>query len=251
MKYLVVYRGMNNRVACVDRIHTNFVRKIKQPLLDKGHSVDVILTSYDDEKSKEFSRRFSDLYKPLDTLFLPSRVQVVGGFRTSTQADNFVSVMELLQHHYKEYERLLILRYELVYKTNINSWNVFESYGIFFPYKEDNETVYKTHNYVCDGVIIMDCGYFQRFLKIIGTFYGLYKTQTPIPPSNRPPFFLGNLHDLKTMIELADKEFPINFMFDGYFQSNTECADERASPLYVMLHRHYPLNDLHRLEDDS
>lgn len=242
---------MNNRVACVDRIHANFIRKIKQPLLDKGHCVDVILTSYDDEESKQLTRRFSDVYKPLETLTVNLYVQYGEYSSKSTQADNFMSIMNLLQSYYEQYDRILFLRYELCYKTNINNWDIFESKGIFFPYKEEGMYVYQTHHYVSDCVLLLDRGYFQRFLAIVRHFYGMYKAKTPIPPQNTHPFFNNNLHDLQTMIDLYDPEFPVHFMFDGYFQSNTDCSDSRASPMFVLLHRPYPLNDLYKLDNDE
>lgn len=245
MKYLVIYRGKIGRFQDLELLYNNFINKIHNPLIINNNSVDIILTSYDNESY--IMDKYKDKFKPIDTHIMK--------YNNSTQVDNFIFVLSTLKNYYENYDRILILRYDICYKKNIMSWDIYNKKGIFFPYKEDSKELFKNHNYVSDTIILIDKEYFIPLFNTLNDIYPLHISKTPILLNGhlQYPFLYTILHDIKSILEYKNINIPINFLIEGYFQSNTEIPlnDIRLSPLYIMMHKNYYNNDTYMLYDHN
>jgi hypothetical protein len=218
-KVLIVLRGGCSRVNNPLVICKNIEVQILNPLRMKGYHVDCIFstTSKGDPKLDVYS----EYLKPLTT-FYTSNGQIV----------NFKETLWNLRNIYSNYVQIVFLRFEIVYKINIDEMNIMKNTGLMLPFKEDGEELFRTHKYYGDCIIII-CS--LHFSNILDTFVeaDFHTISTG--------FGHDILHRIVDVILSKFPETPICCILNGFFQSNTNypADNPKLNPLYILTHYPY------------
>ena len=244
MKFLVVMRGNCNRFKNIKYIYNNYFLKIKNPLLENGHTIDCMFNTYNGDD--EYFEKFKELYNPIKTFRMdPHKYQFV----------NFYYGMINIQQFVKDYDKIIFLRFDICYKINIMKWNIFNDKGIGFTFKEDAYPGYKSRGCIGDVVIIIDNEYFDKVYDAIHESIQYYHFNNKI--SENIPFGFsvdGTLHSFHTVLLFKYKTFPVYYIIDEYYHSATHpvwyMTNELLNPLYIMMGRDYfgDMNDYLLLE---
>lgn len=202
MRILVVFRGENKRWnngrwhdvrMCIPN---NKVRLINS-LRSKGYIVDIIFCTYD----SEYLNSYVDSYNPLHVYKMP--------YEGSSQHINFNFVLDSCLNHYNMYNKIIILRFDLLFKKNITEWPMWDKAGIMFPWKDHTLEAYNQRKYCQEVIISIDTQYFKEFKTLYQNEYTKWKDIT------------WGLHFLTTIL---DKHASIPFFFmegDIAYESNT------------------------------
>ena len=233
MKFLVVMRGSCNRFENIRYIYDNYLLKIKNPLLDNGHTIDCMFNTYNGDD--KYFEKFKKLYNPIKV------------FRMDTckyQYLNFYYGMINIQPFVKDYDKIVFLRFDICYKINIMKWNIFNDKGIFFTFKDYNDEYFKKMNTHGDCIIVIDNIYFDQVYEAIHESIQYYEFNNKI--SEHIPFGFdvdGTLHHFSNILLCKYNKFPIYYVIDGYYISSTFykwfITNEVLNPLYIMMSRDY------------
>ena len=243
-------RGHCNRFRNIQYIYDNYLLKIKNPLLDNGHTIDCMFNIYNGDD--EYFEKFKELYNPIKIFRAePCKYQYL----------NFYYGMINIKPFVKDYDKIIFLRFDICYKVNITKWNILNDKGIFFPFKELPE--FDGFNLVGECIIIIDNEYFNKLYEAYDDFMQYYefnnKTLEYIP---FPLYFADTLHQLLNLLLHKYKTFPVYYIIDGYYNSGTYgnynletshryfMKPELLNPLYIMMGRDYygDINDYLLLE---
>lgn len=217
MKILVVFRGgFRKRKIESELICRNIYKNIFKPLLENNHQYDIIFQTYNFPELEIFKSNF----KPLNVYITDSNI--------STQIINFNNALDNVNPIYENYDHIIFLRFEIIYKKPIFDSNILNIEGLILPYKEDSESLFKSHEYYSDIIICISKKYFMDFYDIVNS-----------KPSK---FTIGPLHEIG---KVCKHKIPINCIIDGYWQSSTgwKMDDPRLSPLFILTHHPYPYSD--------
>ena len=240
MKFLIVMRGHCNRNENIQYIYDNYLLKIKNPLLNNGHTVDCMFNTYNGYN--EYFEKFKKLYNPIKIFrsneFQPNKYENIApncGF----QILNFYDGMTNIKSFINDYDKIIFLRFDICYKINIMKWNIFNDKGIFFTFKEDSLETYKKLDGVGDTIIIIDNEYFNNVHDCIYEYVQYYwfgnKIVEKIPPEHDSK---THLHWLKTCLLEKYGTLPIHYIIDGYYQSvtffNSYMTLDKLNPLYII-----------------
>jgi hypothetical protein len=250
MRYLIVYRGYCDRLEKhnLDILYKNFINKIKNPLLQKNIDVDVVFSVYD--TSKEHLEYLINLLDPI-LIYTHSSYN-------STQIDQFMVTFNKVLNIYEDYNRIIFLRLDTVYKININKWNIWNNTGIFYTFREDNENLYKKDKLYSDIIIIIDKEYFLNLLYSYTNAYKSYLTDIYEPkylPEKNGLYFKPFLprYTLHNLYNITEYFFPIPTftLVEGYYNSNTSHITMKPSPLHIILSKPYYVNDTYTIMDEN
>ena len=233
MKFLVVMRGSCNRFENIQYIYDNYLLKIKNPLLENGHTIDCMFNTYND--NDKYFEKFKELYNPIKTFRMnPCKYQYL----------NFYYGMINIQPFVKDYDKIIFLRFDICYKINIMKWNIFNDKGIGFTFKDYNDEYFKKMNTHGDCIIVIDNIYFDQVYKAIHESIQYYEFNNKI--SEYIPFGFdngGTLHHFSNVLLYKYNKFPIYYVIDGYYISSTfykfYITNEVLNPLYIMMGRDY------------
>ena len=220
MSILIVFRGNCNRYDNIDLIVSNFIKKIKLPLTNNNYIVDIILSTYKNELN--FLEKFKKYLEPIFINLLDGQ---------STQKDLFFNTIKFIKNNcdYTKYEKIIFLRFDIIYKVDILHWNIFDKKGIFFPFIEDSEEIYNITKYHSDIIIAVDEIYFDFLYKTMKEFIPLCRSD------GFPHFPYHILHNIGNLLN-SKYTVPINYMFDGYYQSSTHptiAVGSKLNPMFV------------------
>jgi hypothetical protein len=150
------------------------------------------------------------------------------------QIINFKKAVKDISLRYSQYDYVIFLRFEIVYKIDILKWNIFSQSGVIFPFKENCITLFNARNLYSDIIIAVSNEYLQQFSAVLDSADSSEYTNT------------NSLHNLATIIQRHDYDLPIRIMIEGFYQSNTslEGEDERLNPMFIMLHFRYRGRDI-------
>ena len=214
MKFLFVFRGgFRKRNIEPELICRNIHKNIFKPLLENNHEYDIVFQTYNFSELEIFKNNF----KPLNVYVTESN--------TSTQIINFNNALDNIKPIYENYDIIIFLRFEVIYKKNILEWDIFNNEGLTLPYKEDSEELFKSHEFYSDIVICITKKYFTDFYDIVN--------------SKPTKFTIGAIHEIG---RVCKHKIPINCIVDGYWQSSSgwKRDDRRLSPLFILTHHPYP-----------
>ena len=168
MKFLVVMRGHCNRTENIQYIYDNYLLKIKNPLLDNGHTIDCMFNTYNGYD--EYFEKFKKLYNPIKIFrsneFQPNKYENIApncGF----QILNFYDGMTNIKSFINDYDKIIFLRFDICYKINIMKWNIFNDKGIGFTFKEDSEEGYNIMKCISEAVVVIDNEYFDQVYQAV------------------------------------------------------------------------------------
>ena len=239
MKFLIVMRGHCNRNENIQYIYDNYLLKIKNSLLNNGHTVDCMFNTYNGYD--EYFEKFKKLYNPIKVFrsneFQPNKYENIAP-NCTFQILNFYDGMTNIKSFINDYDKIIFLRFDICYKINIMKWNIFNDKGIFFTFKEDSIETYKKMNGVGDTIIIIDSEYFNKVYDCIHEYVQYYFFGNKLVEKIPSEHWITNLHWLKiTLLEKYDT-LPIYYIVDGYYQSvtffNSYMTLDKLNPLYII-----------------
>ena len=217
-KVLIVFRGGYERVTDVEFICKNIQMYVQNPLLENNtNAMDIVFSTYNNDITK--LHRFTEILQPKKTFFTHSG-----------QITNFKETLNHIEPLTKDYDCIVFLRFEAIYKKPIVEWNCIEKDGLCLPFKEDTKELFAATGWHNDNIITVSTNHFANFCKGIHTAQG----NLFMPPNT--------LHNLANMLKTSYPDIPIHCMVDGYYQSNSiqfTQSDEHLSPLYILTHYPY------------
>jgi hypothetical protein len=203
MKILLIFRGENKRFSgesfhdvrmCIPNNRVRIIDSLRK----MGYIVDIIFVTY----SSEYLQTFVEEYNPNKVFCMD--------YESSSQHINFKYVLECIEPYASEYDRILVLRFDYLFKKNIEEWNEWQKEGIMFPWKDVSEELYIQRKYTMDGFFCLEPKYFIEFKQMYDSTYKSWLGIT------------GGLHFLTTELEKTD--IPFYFMEKDCYESNTSLA---------------------------
>lgn len=195
------YRKGVNYKNCLQSFKDNIV----VPLREKGDEIDVFLTTYNmdglnDTELKEDYGAFMIQYIP---------------YNGSTQKMTLYRGLEVIKECKKEYDCVLITRFDIKYKMDILKWRL-DWRAVNFTWKE-TERLWNRQGRIGDVVTIIPWKYLDIFMSAVINYSR---------PENIHMIYNG-LIKLFTHHNIQD--YKICFMFDGYYISGND------NPLYDII----------------
>lgn len=240
MSILIVFRGICDRSNQFDYIYNNHKIKISNYLKENGYNIDYIISSYN-EKS-EILEKWVNLFNPIKVFTM--------NYEGSTQANNFMFTIKNIHNEidYKKYDKILILRFDIVYKRGIKFWNIFNKNGFIVPFKEDSIEFYNKTKYNADSIMCIDTNIFHKVYISLSACYTLYCIDKNLKFEEQveAPFRCA-LHNIANIISYFYSDINIDFFTDGYWQSCTvlDKEDKKLNPLYINISNKYNNDDMY------
>ena len=203
MKVLVLFRGENKRY-CGETFYDvrSCIPNNKFRLLDgltrMGYDYDTMFVTY----CSEYLQGFVDAYKPKHVFTMD--------YDNSSQHLNFKFLLDSVEPYVKEYDRILVFRFDFLFKKNIEDWNEWQKEGIMFPWKDVSDEIYEERKYTMDGFFCLDPKWFNEFKQMYDSNYKNWLGVT------------NGLHFLTT--ELEKTHIPFYFMEKECYESNTSLS---------------------------
>ncbi len=218
MNILIIFRGGYDRVKTPHSISNNIIKYIIEPLHSQGYNVETKFCTYDYDLNK--LQVFKDKLHP-------SKIHCV----RNGQYNNFKDALHITRDIYNKYDYIIFLRFEIIYKTNIIDWNIFNKEGMIFPYKEDCDTWYKRSILYGDCILIFSKQYYIHIINVL------------LLTDNSE--FMG-LHNIEHIVHSKIPTIPMHCILSGQYNSNTGLPknDPALSPLYIGTCWQYNNNDL-------
>jgi len=143
MKICLVFRGENERnyrgyTCSLDNID-NWRKYIFDDL--NKNSYDIVFITYK-------TTILNDLIKKINPI-----ITITSDYENSSQVSNFKLVNDFINRERENYDRFIILRFDVIYKIKISEWNIWNKFGIIFPNKDTSWNTTKFYN---DLIIILD-----------------------------------------------------------------------------------------------
>jgi len=223
MKILIIFRGGYSRVPDPEFVCKNIENYILLPLIKNNDTFDIVFSTYNENPQKlEF---FNKHLNPIKTFFTQNG-----------QIINFKETLNNINGLYGDYDYILFLRFEAIYKIPINEWNFQNKEGLILPFKEDTKELFDESGWYNDNIIIVSKSSFEMFYQgIIHADYSLFN------PSN-------TLHNIVNIIRKNNNSIQVHCLVDGYFQANVSYCPQiegHMSPLYILVHYPYIGKDKH------
>lgn len=227
-KLLVAFRGENKRwnnyrYHDVRHCIPNNKVRILDSLRSMGHEIELIFCTYD----SEYLQSYVDAYKPMKVYTMD--------YNGSSQHKNFKFTLDCVANHINSYDKVIILRFDLLFKKNISEWSMWDKEGIMFPWKDNDKAAYELRKYCQEGIISIDRKWFGEFKQLYDSTHEKWRDIT------------WGLHFLTTELELYQK-IPFFFMEgETYWCSNTSLTEPfcknpyLVNSIYPYLHDDYYL----------
>lgn len=218
MKSLIIFRGDYSYVTTPEVVCKNLLKYIVSPMREKNHVIDVIFCTYQSNLDK--LKIYEEFLNPIGI-----------HFTETGQINNFKASLQIVKDTYEKniYDHILFLRFDVIYKINIDDWNIFNNDGITFPFKEDTIELFNSYKYYSDIIIILSNSIFLDVANfLINTNNQAY----------RPP---NCLHNIFQIVQSNNNTIRVHTILDGYYQSNTMLTpnDPRLSPLHIQVKYEY------------
>lgn len=94
----------------------NWQKYLFQPLVSSGHTFDVVLATYE----TQIVELLAQMLHAKETLLKPQVSQV----------ENMKTVVNYMKDHKDEYDRFIILRFDILYKIMIDKWPTWNEFGL-------------------------------------------------------------------------------------------------------------------------
>jgi hypothetical protein len=227
MKIGIVFRGEIERLrydgyanACIH--YTNWQKYIFQDLEANGYEFDIIFVTY-----------FSDKLEKLKKEINPKEI-VLCEKENSSQIKTLSIVNDYIQTHKNEYDRFIILRFDIFYKNKITQWNQWNSRGFILPNKDISWEETMFYN---DILFIIDSNSLEHFNRAIDYMM----TIEPIPDDlriNPNQMIKKHYHAMPHHIGqyFLIYNLPFEVMYEGLYEGT------KNHPLYLFA-RFYDYND--------
>ena len=149
---------------------------------------------------------------------LKPRAVALADPKKSFQVTTYLEGVELIEKQEENYARIVCTRFDLRYLKSIDQWNIWNSEGIFFPWRE-YEAAWEQEHFTGDAIHVVDGPYLARF-----------KTGLATQPSK------SDLHHLYDA--LAPLTSNLFFIESGFYDSNTMYWNKECwNPLYRIANR--------------
>jgi hypothetical protein len=224
-KLLVVFRGENKRWNG-DRYHDvrkcipNNKARIINSLRLMGHEVDIIFCTYD----SEYINAFQSAYEPIKIYCMD--------YNGSSQHKNFKFTLDCIENHIDDYDKVIILRFDLLFKKNISEWPMWNQEGIMFPWKDNDLASYELRKYCQEVIISIDKAWYKEFKKLYDLTHEKWKDIT------------WGLHFLTTELSLYGR---IPF----FFMEGDVCWCSNTSQMEPFCKNPYLINSIYRYYHDD
>jgi len=156
MRVCIVFRGENERnvkdrpvVSSLKEKVENWNRALFEPLKEKNIEFNVIFFTYP-----------SDILKELQSLVDP--LLCITSEKIS-QHKNMVDLSYFLETESEDYDRFIICRFDIGYRTCIDEWNVWDKKGVFVMNRDVN---WNKLSYTNDVLFIVDKESIRDFLFV-------------------------------------------------------------------------------------
>lgn len=197
MKICIIFRGETVR-DYIKHINTfdnvkNIQEHIFNDLREHGIDYDIALITYENEIVKDFQKE----YNVKDTIIC----------EYISQQHNMAEVNKYTQDHALQYDRFIILRFDILYKIKITNWNKFYEEGILVP---NRDVTYDVSLFCNDVIFIIDQSYVNIFNDAVE-----YMMSIEVNPStkflnwNSVPHYIGRY--------LTLHHLPITYMYDELY----------------------------------
>jgi hypothetical protein len=239
MSILIVFRGNCDRNEQIDYIYENHKIKISNYLEENGYKIDYLISSYNE--NLEILDKWARFLNPIQIFTMNSH--------GSNQAHNFIFTIKNIHNHvdYKNYDKILIIRFDIIYKRGMKFWNILNKNGFIVPFKEDSIELYNNTKYTADSIMWIDTKIFHKVYISLSASYTLYCINHNLKfDEQKEPPFKSILHNVPNIISYFYPEINIDFFIDGFWQSCTvlEKGDKRLNPLFINLFRQYNNDDI-------
>lgn len=161
MKICIIFRGENEReyIGYINALnHINNWQKYIFSYLCIEHNYDIVFITYKSNILYELSEKL----KPKEVIICEKE--------NSTQVTNMSIVNNYVQSNKDIYDRFIVLRFDIIYKTPITTWKYWDTIGITVPGKDI--TWYKT-KFCNDIFFIIDRQYITYFNDAINYMLSL------------------------------------------------------------------------------
>jgi hypothetical protein len=230
-KVLIVFRGehmrkKNGHFLDCRKVIPNNKKRVLESIQNMGHEITVWFCTYDSEYLNDFKVAYN-----CSECFLQD-------YHTSSQHKNFKFVLDSIEPVHKEFDKIIILRFDYLYKKNFSDFNWWDKEGIVFPFKDNDPVSYEERKYCFEGFILITKEWFQPFLELYLQNYIEWKEIT------------YGLHFLTTLL-FKNGAIPYHYMEgDTCWISNTSLAHPTCKNpyfinlLYTYYHDDYSLVEI-------
>ena len=198
MKISIIFRGDNLRYqdgialnSCLNV--SNWKKTIFDDLREAGHNIDIVFITYP-----------SAILDELTTLIAPSSVILIPNI---SQSYNFNQVGKYITDNSDNYDRFIILRFDLIYKMRITNWNKWYKDDLVLCLCPDQDNNYR--GWVNDFMFIVDKNriyHFTKGIEFMSNYNGNYKL-----PHFIGEYFLNNNLEIDKIYndDLPDHDNPL------------------------------------------
>jgi len=158
MRYCIVFRGHNqrskNNMSALDNIR-NWYRTIFYKLKENNIEYDIFFITYDSEILSGLNTKetilYSDQIKNQSDSCQPQKQSLLDSIKLYTESEI-------------KYSKLIILRFDIIYKIPITEWNHFNDEGIILTNKDVH---WPSHKLYSDVVFIIDNKFIFTFAEAV------------------------------------------------------------------------------------
>jgi hypothetical protein len=152
MKVCIIFRGETIRdypkaINTFDNVE-NIKTYILDDLQDNEIEYEIVFVTYENEILSKFQQ------------FYGVKEENIMHCEYISQVDNFNEVNKYVQKNKNQYDRFIILRFDIIYKIKITKWNNFYNNGIIVP---NRDKTYDSTLFCNDLIFIIDNTYVDIF----------------------------------------------------------------------------------------
>jgi len=144
------FRGYMNPLFNID----NWTNTIFNDLIEKGHTYDIVFHTYN-----------SSSLEMLTSLLIPKYVEINPSV---SQVTNCKLVADWISKHKNEYDRFIILRFDIIYRIKITKWPKWNENGVFIVNREKHwldERIGADFIFMCDQDYVKDLAAALRYTR--------------------------------------------------------------------------------------
>jgi hypothetical protein len=152
--------------------------------------------------------------------------------RLPSQNHNFKHTLPLLD--YQNYDYIVFLRFEAIYKIPLSEWEFQGKTGLILPFKEYSKEMFDREGFYNDNIIIVSTSVYQDFMNAV------VKSEH---------YYCATLHNLATNVRNIAPHIQVHCLVEGYYQSNSDnhpFIEAIVCPLYILVHHKYFAKDAER-----
>jgi hypothetical protein len=195
MKVCIIFRGETIR-DYIKAINTfDNVENIKTNILDdlqeNGIEYEIVFVTYENEILSKFQQ------------FYGVKEENIIYCEYISQEDNFNEVNKYIQKNKNQYDRFIILRFDIIYKIKITKWNNFYNNGITVP---NRDSTYDSTLFCNDIIFIVDNSYVDIFNGAVEHMMSVKYNMNKCLHYTSMPHYIGRY--------LVTNNLPIIYMYE-------------------------------------